>query len=88
MVRNYVKKRQKKYTPEDMVLAINEVIDEGKSVAKVCKKYDIPYETLRGQISGDHGLHQGRPKQLNDSEELDIAITQSKIKIFSKTFHQ
>ena len=43
---------------------------------------------LRGQISGDHGLHQGRPKQLNDSEELDIAITQSKIKIFSKTFHQ
>ena len=47
-----------------MVLAINEVMDEGKSVGKVCKKYDIPYETLRGQISGDHGLHQGRPKQL------------------------
>ena len=56
-----------------MVLAINEVMDEGKSVGKVCKKYDIPYETLRGQISGDHGLHQGRPKQLNETEELDIA---------------
>ena len=56
-----------------MVLAIREVMDKGKSISKVSKKYNIPYETLRGQISGDHGLHQGRPKQLNETEELDIA---------------
>ena len=73
LVRNYVKKRQKKYAPEDMVLAIREVMDKGKSISKVSKKYNVPYETLRGQISGDHGLHQGRPKQLNETEELDIA---------------
>ena len=73
LVRNYVKKRQKKYAPEDMVLAIREVMDKGKSISKVSKKYNISYETLRGQISGDHGLHQGRPKQLNETEELDIA---------------
>ena len=47
MVRNYVKKRQKKYAPEDMVLAIKEVMDKGKSISKVSKKYSIPYETLK-----------------------------------------
>ena len=64
---------RKNMPPEDMVLAIREVMDKGKSISKVSKKYNIPYETLRGQISGDHGLHQGRPKQLNETEELDIA---------------
>ena len=37
IVRNYVKKRQKKYAPEDMVLAIKEVMDKGKSISKVPK---------------------------------------------------
>ena len=38
------KKRQKKYTPKDMMLAIKEVMDKGKSISKVSKKYNIPYD--------------------------------------------
>ena len=39
------------YTPEEMQLAIIEVKDEGKTVLKAAKKYNIPYESLRHLIS-------------------------------------
>ena len=54
-----------------------------------CPKSIISHMRLvRGQISGDHGLHQGRPKQLNETEELDSSKCNNSVKnqVFFENF--
>ena len=81
---NYVLKCPNAYT-EDTVKAALWAIQDGLSVFKASKEFGVPFETLRGRHTNLHNGVQGRPKQLIDQEEEDIAHANS-IFVEKKTF--
>ena len=50
MVRNYKKKKQPKYDQDSLLLAMETVIKEGKSIRSVAKDFNIPFQTLRKHV--------------------------------------
>ncbi len=76
MPRNYVRKKVKPYTKEDMDAALEALKDPGSKVHAVAKQFKIPYETLRGRHAGKHIQERTGPRSaLTHSEEQDIVIS-------------
>ena len=50
MVRHYKKKKPVKYNKSDLVMAIETVTKEGKSVHGTAKIFNIPYQTHRKHV--------------------------------------
>ena len=50
MVRHYKKKKLVKYNHESLLLAVQAVVKEGKSIHGTAKNFHIPYQTLRKHV--------------------------------------
>lgn len=50
MVRNYKKKKLPKYDNDSLLLAMETVTKEGKSIRSVAKVFNIPFQTLRKHV--------------------------------------
>ena len=50
MVRHYKKKKLVKYDPESLLLAVQTVVKEGKSIHGTAKNFHIPYQTLSKHV--------------------------------------
>ena len=50
MVPNYKKKKQPKYDQDSLLLAMEIVTKEGKSIRSVAKDFHIPFQTLRKHV--------------------------------------
>ena len=79
MVRTWKKKdRQGSYTEHDMQKAIAEVKSPlSGSILQVAKKYQIPYETLRGRCAKNQTMlrKRGHLPAIPFLEERDVALT-------------
>lgn len=79
MVRKYVRKTPIRYTQDTLKKAVQDALTPGHDrIFRIAKKYNIPYETLRGNIIKYHGLYtasgmkQGGQTKLPYIEEMDI----------------
>ena len=50
MVRNYKKKKEPRYDPDSLLLAMETDSKEGKSIRSVAKTFNIPFQTLRKHV--------------------------------------
>jgi hypothetical protein len=73
MVRKYVRKRAKRYSDQQLALAIKEVSEEGKNLSSAALKYNIPKSTLSEHCRNVHPMPTGRACILSAEEEELIA---------------
>ena len=60
------------YNEEDMLKAINMVIEQGFSIRQAAEECNVPKSTLSDSVSRRHDRILGRPKALSDAEEKII----------------
>ena len=76
MPRNYVRKKVKPYTKQDLDAALKALKNPGSTIYGVAKQFKIPFETLRGRHTGKHVQDRAGPRAaLTQSEEQDIVIS-------------
>ena len=50
MVHHYKKVKPSSYGPDILPLAVQTVVEQGKSIRNTAKEYNIPYQTLRQHV--------------------------------------
>ena len=68
MVREYKRKRNKRYTILDLQNAISHV-EKGSSLREASRIFNVPLTTLYDRISGKHTNKAGHPTSLTKTEE-------------------
>ena len=72
MPREYKAKRVQNYTNEELASAVDEVKSKTLSLHAAAKKDGVPKSTLHDRLKGTHGIKNGRPNRLSESEENEI----------------
>ena len=68
--KNKSEKKEKAYTPEILIKAVDECINEETNCYKAAKKYDIPRSTINNYILNQNiGFKIGRPPQFSKAQE-------------------
>ena len=65
------KRKYQSYSQEDLLKAVEEV-EEGATLRKTGKKYDIPFQTISKKMRKEHIMKVGRPTILSEAEEAAI----------------
>ena len=75
MPRIYNKKRQQRYSKEDLAAAIEDIKSGRVSLNSAAKRHNIPKSTLSEHLNNKHTQAHGRPTRLTKEEESEIAQT-------------
>lgn len=71
MVRHYKRKTPVRYTQDTLRLAMEEAMSPGAhKIFTISKKYNIPYETLRGNVAKQTGLFMGSGRKQGGQPKL------------------
>ena len=70
MVRHYKKKKQDKYTPEQLLAAVEAVREKGMKISQASQRFNVPYSTLRDHVKEKVSrIGAGSPTLLCKAEE-------------------